>query len=144
MNEWTDPRVAIIITGGIGTDLQGLTDQQSENEDMRTRSIKARKTIRGHRHANFDLRFWSSSIRESSCCRTRSLAFLSSSSLCSRDCFSSTIDLRTLTTSRWASPSSFCKACTLVLKKSRSRASSVACMRALRTGMNDISHHEGA
>lgn len=86
-----------------------------------------------HRHANLDLRFCSSSKRLSNCALARSLARRSSSSRLSSDCFSSTIDRRTLTTSFLASCNSVLRVVICELRLSRSRASSVACMRALRT-----------
>lgn len=88
---------------------------------------------RRYRQANFDLRFCNSSIRTSSCCRARSFAFRSSSSRCSRDCFSWTTEFRTVTTSRLVSSNSVRRDSIFTFSVSRSRASSVACMRALRT-----------
>jgi len=60
-------------------------------------------------------------------------ALLSSPSLFSSDCFSSTTDRRTSVTSRFASSRSFLSEAIWPFSESRSRASSVACMRAFRT-----------
>jgi hypothetical protein len=120
------PGAVIIISDSRGSTSSGSHDKTKQRIGVEIEGA-------GHRHANLDFRLCNSSIRESSCCRARSLAFLSSSSFCSRDCFSSTIDLRTVTTSRLASVSSFRRASIVELRVSRSLASSVACNRAFRT-----------
>src|SRR5882757_4990407 len=105
--------------------------------------VDAGAKARRYRQANFDFRFCSSSIRDSNCARLRSFSRRSSPRRDSSDCFSSTIDFRTVTTSRRASCSSLRRLSVWELSESRSLASSLACIRALRTARTWLIERHG-